>query len=322
MRMSEPTESSLKLFYCYAHEDKLLSDGLKLYLKSLEQQFIDNAWYDREISRDMEWEDEIDKHLSTANIVLLLVSPHLLALDYCYSKEMALAVQRHEEGTARMVPIILRPVQWKNAPFSKLQALPNKAKPITTWLNIYDAYEHIAKDLHRIVRELQDSRKTAEEWLQEGNSLTDLKHYREAVAAYDQAILLNPTNAHAHHNKGFALEKLKRYDEAIAAFDQAIRIDPNYADAHRDRGIALTKLKRYENVNPVFAQTMLKRYEEAILLNPADAVAYRSKGIILGSLKRYNEAILAYEEAILLNPNDADAHCNKGVALLKLKALR
>src|SRR5436305_2268961 len=317
--MSELAKNPLKLFYCYAHEDKMLADKLKLHLNFLKQQNLVGVWYDREISRNMEWEHEIDRHLSSADIVLLLVSPHLLASGYCYGKEIVLAVQRHEEGTALMVPIILRSVHWKNTPFSELQALPTKAKPVTTWTHSDDAYENIAKGHRRIVKELQNSRKTAEEWFQEGNSLLNLKRYREAIPAFDQAIRLNPTDTLAHHNKGVALLNLKRYNEAILSFDQAIQFDPNYADAYRDRGLALTKLKRYDEANPVFGQIMLKRYDEAIQLNPTDAVAYRNKGVTLGSLRRYDEAILAYDEAIQLNPNDADAHCNKGIALLKLK---
>ncbi len=91
----------------------------------------------------MKWEHEIDKHLGTADIVLLLVSADFLASKYCYRDEMTRALQRHEEGTARVVPIILQPVDWKTAPFSKLQALPTEAKPVTSWSNPDDAYTDI-----------------------------------------------------------------------------------------------------------------------------------------------------------------------------------
>ena len=82
-------------------------------------------WHDRNISAGTEWEREINKHLNEADIILLLISPDFIASDYCYSKEMKWAMDRHERGEARVIPIILRPVDnWKGAPFGKLQALP------------------------------------------------------------------------------------------------------------------------------------------------------------------------------------------------------
>ena len=122
--MSEPAKNPLKLFYCYAHEDKELRDTLDRHLSILKHQNLLDIWYDGKISIGTEWEKEIDTHLRDADIVLLLVSADFLASKYCYGKEMERALQRHEEGTARVIPIILRPVYWKNAPFSKLQSVP------------------------------------------------------------------------------------------------------------------------------------------------------------------------------------------------------
>jgi TIR domain len=111
--MSELARNPCKLFYCYAHEDKALRDALDSHLSALKRQKRIEIWYDGKISAGTEWENEIDKHLSSADIVLLLVSAAFLNSDYCYSKEMEHALQRHAEGTARVVPIIFRPVHWK-----------------------------------------------------------------------------------------------------------------------------------------------------------------------------------------------------------------
>jgi tetratricopeptide (TPR) repeat protein len=86
--------------------------------------------------------------------------------------------------------------------------------------------------------------KTKAQWLEEGSALYNLKRYEEAIAAYDQAIRLDPNSAMAYNNKGFALYNLKRYKEAIAAYDQAIRLDPNYALAYYNKGLALERLRK------------------------------------------------------------------------------
>ena len=60
----------------------------------------------------------------TSEIILLLISPNFMHSDYCYSIEMRRALERHERGEARVIPVILRPVDWKGTPIGELQALP------------------------------------------------------------------------------------------------------------------------------------------------------------------------------------------------------
>ena len=55
------------------------------------------------------------------------------------------AMERHEAGDARVIPVILRACDWQSAPFGKLQALPKDAKPVTSWGNQDEAFTDIAK---------------------------------------------------------------------------------------------------------------------------------------------------------------------------------
>ena len=309
--MTTNSSEPLKLFYCYAHEDKALRDELDAHLSLMKRQKLVTVWYDREILAGTNWEHEIDTHLTSADIILLLVSARFLASDYCYGIEMQKALQRHAEGTARVVPILLRSVDWEDAPFSHLQILPTEAKPVTRWSDSNDAFEDITKSLRKVVKELLSPLKTKEEWLEEGNILDGLKRYEEAVAAFDHAILLNPNYAAAYYNKGNALRNLKRYEEALVTYDYATQLNPNYVSAHINKGATLNDLKRNEEA--------LAALEYAIQLNPKDAVAaYINKGVALNDLKRNEEAIYAYKNAILLDPNDARAYNNKGNALRDL----
>src|SRR5438270_10348798 len=121
---------SVEILLCYAREDEVLRQGLEKHLRILKRQGIINLWHDRNISAGTEWEREIDNHLNSARIILLLISPDFLDSDYCYSIEMKRAMERHEQEEARVIPIILRPVYWSKTPFGKLQALPSDGKPI------------------------------------------------------------------------------------------------------------------------------------------------------------------------------------------------
>ena len=153
--------------------------------------------------------------------------------------------------------------------------------------------------------------KTKEWWVEKGNNLYGLRRYREALAAYEHAIHLDPNDGHAYNNKGAALYSLKRYEEALAAYEQAIHLDPNNAGAYNNGGAALDGLKRYKEA--------LAAYEQAIRLDPNNARVYYNKGKTLDSLKRYKEALAAYEQAIRLDPNDDCAYYNKGKTLDSLK---
>lgn len=152
--MSTAAPKQLKLFYCYAREDKVYRDELDRHLSSLKRSQQIASWSDREISPGTEWESAIDRELNTAHIILLLVSAHFMDSEYCYGKEMKRALERHEAGKARIVPILLRSVDWEDAPFSKLQILPTDAKPVSRWPDRDDAFADIARALRLVVKNL------------------------------------------------------------------------------------------------------------------------------------------------------------------------
>jgi hypothetical protein len=116
------------------------------------------AWYECDITAGDAWKTEIEKQLNSAQIILLLVSSDFLASDFCWSVELERVMKRHEARKARVIPIILRPVDWHEAPFAKLQALPKDAKPITSWRNWDQAFVDIAQGIRRVVEELTRTR--------------------------------------------------------------------------------------------------------------------------------------------------------------------
>src|SRR2546423_131231 len=128
MSLTEEPSRAIQVFYSYVHEDQKLRERLDKHLKGLQRQGIIASWHDRKISAGREWAAEIDSHLNTADIILLLVSPDFMASDYSNDIEVKRAMERHEAGEARVIPIIIRPVFWEYALFSKLQALPTNAK--------------------------------------------------------------------------------------------------------------------------------------------------------------------------------------------------
>src|SRR5260221_11699015 len=63
-------------------------------------------------------------------------------------------LERHEAGDVRVIPIILRPVDWKGTIFDKLQVLPTNGKPITEWSNRDQAFLDIVRGIQQVISEL------------------------------------------------------------------------------------------------------------------------------------------------------------------------
>jgi tetratricopeptide (TPR) repeat protein len=84
----------------------------------------------------------------------MLVSADFIASDYCYDVEMQRAMARHEAKEARVIPVILRPADWQDAPFGKLQALPTGGTPITTWPDQDTAFVNVVHGIRTVVQEL------------------------------------------------------------------------------------------------------------------------------------------------------------------------
>src|SRR6266516_5596304 len=176
---SDGMGKSIEIFFCCAREDEVMRQGLEKQLRALRRQGIIDLWHDRQIIPGTEWEHEIDQHLKTARIILLLISPDFMDSDYCYGIEMKQAMERHERGESRVIPIILRPVYWQKAPFGKLQALPTDARPVTSskWHTQDEAFFDVAEGIRVAVEELT-ARDEAKRWINQSNTLYDLKRYK------------------------------------------------------------------------------------------------------------------------------------------------
>ena len=148
MSSPERSEAPISLFYSYSHKDENLRDKLETHLSLLKNQGVIQDWHDRRIGAGTEWEGAIDENLRHARIILLLVSADFLASKYCRDVEIRKAMERHEAGTAQVIPVILRPVDgWQSAAFGRLQALPKNGKAVTTWKNRDEAFADVARGI-------------------------------------------------------------------------------------------------------------------------------------------------------------------------------
>lgn len=147
----------VRVFVSYSHQDERLLKRLSTHLAGLKRQGVIETWHDRRIVASDDWSEEIDERLADAQIVLCLVSPDFLASDYCYEREMRVALDAHARGTKRVVPVIIRPADWQHSPLGRLQAVPRDARPVTTWSNRDQAWIDVASALRHLVESLPTS---------------------------------------------------------------------------------------------------------------------------------------------------------------------
>lgn len=154
LHMNDEKATTVELLYCYARKDKRLRDQLARHLEPLRRSGEITTWCDHQILGGKEWQKEIDAHLNSADIILLLISSNFMASDYCYHVEMHQALERHEKKEAHVIPIILDPADWQSTPLGALQALPRDGKPVTTWSNRGQAFLDIVQGIHDVLATL------------------------------------------------------------------------------------------------------------------------------------------------------------------------
>lgn len=147
----------ISAFLSYSHKDEVFRRELITALATLERTGLIACWHDRRIIPGEEWEPRISEKLLSAGLILLLISSDFIASDFCYKVELEQAMDRHARDEARVIPILLRPADWKGTSFARLQVLPSDAVPVTDWRSRDAAYLDIVQGIRRAIADMTTS---------------------------------------------------------------------------------------------------------------------------------------------------------------------
>jgi len=226
----------IEVFFSYSREDKPLRDKLEIHLSSLRQQGVISSWHDRQIVAGSEWEEEIDRHMRTADIILLLVSPDFVNSKYCYDIELPYAMRRHEAGEAYVVPILLRPVaRWKNLTFTRLQVYPSGGVPITQWADPDNGFVDVAVGIAEAVEKLLERRQEIEQ----------LRLEQEELAKRETERL---QQAESYREEAPRLRQAELYRQEAQRLQQAAERS-RLSEARKTREVKQTKQEKLENTD-------------------------------------------------------------------------
>lgn len=256
---------AVDIFIAYSHNDLGHKNELKKFLRPLINTGQARLWDDHEIEGGQDWEAEIKKRLYGSDIILLLVSPDSLASEYFYGQEVKVSLERHDKGESVVVPVILRPCTWTLTPLKRLEALPEKARPVTSWASQDEAYTDIAQHIGAIVesRQVAIAAATAQE-----------NQRREFAAAAEAA-------EHLFHKK--------QWQEAQKAFASALQLhQPGFSPdrASLQNRIAACVSEQQQAAARVAWEEKRKEYQglldaAAFSENPKQAVQHLQKALAL-----------------------------------------
>lgn len=143
------------VFFSYSHKDEDLRDELEIHLAQLRHDGLITGWHDRRIIAGDNLDASISERLESADVILLLVSPDFIASNYCYTREMTRALERHSRGEAHVIPVILRHCEWLRSPLAKLKAAPKDGKPVKAWLDRDEALADVTREVRAAVERIQ-----------------------------------------------------------------------------------------------------------------------------------------------------------------------
>ncbi len=135
--------STKKVFIGYAKEDKGYADTLKKHLNLLERQGLIQIWDESMITTGEIHKTKIVHELKTADLILLLFSPDLLAQDFIWGAEMKQILDNQRNDNIVMIPIAIRLCEYSDLnsnPFARYTSIPEWNNPISNWKNKNEAW--------------------------------------------------------------------------------------------------------------------------------------------------------------------------------------
>tara|TARA_R110002051_G_scaffold105476_2_gene178403 strand:- start:2703 stop:3668 length:966 start_codon:yes stop_codon:yes gene_type:complete len=141
----------VKAFISYSHADEHYVQRLHKHLAMLQREGLLESFYDRDILVGAPLDEEIATHLAESQLFIAIVSPDFIHSDYCMDRELATALQMHNEGAIRVVSVIVEPCEWKQSPLGNFLVAPKDGKAIALWDNENLGFLNVTSEIRRVV---------------------------------------------------------------------------------------------------------------------------------------------------------------------------
>jgi TIR domain len=147
LRMATESKQPISIYLSYAQKDEALKQEFEDYLVIMQQNGLISGWVERRIQPGTDWSQIIDPRLLAADLVLLLVSPSLLASGYCSGAEAREAFDRSKNDKTGIIPIMLHHVNMARYPLERIVSAPMNGRPVSSWSDRSEAWKQIERDI-------------------------------------------------------------------------------------------------------------------------------------------------------------------------------
>jgi tetratricopeptide (TPR) repeat protein len=144
---------------------------------------------------------------------------------------------------------------------------------------------------------------TADKLISEGIALHDKKDLEGAIAKYDAALKIEPTNCAAMYEKSLSLMEMKRYNDSEALLKKVLE-DCKDAEYRRLSYVNYGTLLDYQKE----PKKSIKVYEKGIKEFPDNYLLYFNKGITQLGIGDEEDAMESFKNAATRNPYHASSH--------------
>lgn len=154
-----PPSQGIEVFFLYADvdEDKKLVDKLERHLAVMQKQELITAWNKgKMMTAGGDEKSQISAYIERAKIILLMVSSDFMALHYLGGSEVEQAMEKRKTGTV-VIPVLLRPADYRGTPFEGLTPLPMNRKPVTEWSNADSALLEVTQGIRKVAEGLKNA---------------------------------------------------------------------------------------------------------------------------------------------------------------------
>ncbi len=141
--------SRFNVFISYSHLDTGYKNELVNVLCLLADSV--NVLSDDLLVAGDNWNEKLPAMREDADMFLLLVSNHYLASN-TVAAELAHIFELHTDKGSRIIPFILEPCNWKQASFSRFQALPKFGKPFSEYKQKKIAFQELTDYVSSVVQ--------------------------------------------------------------------------------------------------------------------------------------------------------------------------
>lgn len=144
------------------------------------------------------------------------------------------------------------------------------------------------QEIDRLLAEVKKNPQNFEAQYKLANAYHEAGHTHSALAAYNEAVKIDPKQSKAWVNRGVVLKDLGRGEDAEESFRKALEVNPNDALANVNLGDELLTQKKY--------QEAVDAYRKAIRIDPKVANAYYSLAIAFAESGLYRDAARSWRK--------------------------